>query len=143
MSKKKQVLPIYNFDEPIKIVRYRGGATDIVFYSLMLAIVTGAIFLILFWQNGKIVFQFTLLRVLIAFPLTLLFVIFSELLRELRKYTRKLMQKSTWTIEELMEMTGQNRKRTEQSISHVLETGFTVDPRCIKNWEELKNVMDN
>ncbi|MBR3305033.1 MAG: hypothetical protein IKI74_04330 [Christensenellaceae bacterium] len=143
MSKKKQVLPIYNFDEPIKIVRYRGGATDIVFYSLMLAIVTGAIFLILFWQNGKIVFQFTLLRVLIAFPLTLLFVIFSELLRELRKYTKKLMQKSTWTIEELMEMTGQNRKRTEQSISHVLETGFTVDPRCIKNWEELKNVMDN
>ena len=143
MIKKKQVLPIYNFDEPIKIVRYRGGATDIVFYSLMLAIVTGAIFLILFWQNGKIVFQFTLLRVLIAFPLTLLFVIFSELLRELRKYTKKLMQKSTWTIEELMEMTGQNRKRTEQSISHVLETGFTVDPRCIKNWEELKNVMDN
>ena len=143
MSKKKQVLPIYNFDEPIKIVRYRGGATDIVFYSLMLAIVTGAIFLILFWQNGKIVFQFTLLRVLIAFPLTLLFVIFSELLRELRNYTKKLMQKSTWTIEELMEMTGQNRKRTEQSISHVLETGFTVDPRCIKNWEELKNVMDN
>ena len=57
MSKKRQILPIYDFDKPIRIVRYRGGASDIVFYSLMLALVTAAMFLILFWRNGKIVFS--------------------------------------------------------------------------------------
>ena len=142
MSKKRQILPIYDFDKPIRIVRYRGGASDIVFYSLMLALVTATMFLILFWRNGKIVFEFTFWRTLIAFPFSLLFVIFLELLKELKKYTTKLMKKSTWTIEELMEMTKKNRKQTEQTISHVLETSFTVDPSCIKNWEELKDVMD-
>ena len=138
-EKKKTILPVYDFTQPIRITAYRGGAFSVVFYSLLVSVIAAAMVLILFWQNGKIVFTFTLPRTLIAFPLSILLVLSAELLRELKTYTSKLAAKPEWSIEELMELTGKNRKQTEAIISHVLESSFTVNAACIKNWDEIQN----
>ncbi len=137
MAGKKNALPVYDFDHPIRILRYRGGGKDIFFYSVLLSLITLATLLILFWRDGKLVYAFTLGRSLLAFPLVMLILILGGMLREIRTYTTKLAAKSEWTIEELMEMTGRDREQTEHIISRVLEVGFTVDRNCILNWEEL------
>ena len=41
------------------------------------------------------------------------------------------MKKHTWTIKELMELTGKDQKETENIISHVLESCFIVDEKKI------------
>ncbi len=137
MAGKKAVLPVYDFDHPIRITRYRPAGIDIVFYTVALGTVGIAMILLLFLRDGKLVYEFTLGRTLLSFPLAMLAVILFGLLRELRTYTSKLLKKSVWTIEELMEMTGKDRKETEQIVSHVLESCFTVDMNCILNAEEL------
>ena len=137
MAGKKQVLPVYDFEHPIRILQYRGGGKDIFFYSVLLSLLTLAALLILFWREGKLVYVFTLGRTLLAFPLVMLIVIVAGMLREIRTYTSKLAARSEWTIEELMAMTGKDREQTEHIISRVLEVGFTVDRDCILNWEEL------
>ena len=137
MAGKKAVLPVYDFDHQIRITRYRPAGIDIVFYTVALGTVGIAMILLLFLHDGKLVYEFTLGRTLLSFPLAMLAVILFGLLRELRTYTSKLLKKSVWTIEELMEMTGKDRKETEQIVSHVLESCFTVDVNCILNAEEL------
>ncbi len=137
MAHKKQVLPVYDFDKPIRITRFRLGSLDILFYSVLLGIVTVIMMFILFWREGRFVFSFTLGRTIISFPLAMIAVILIQMLREIRTYTKQLLKKSTWTIEELMEMTGKDRKETERIISRVLEVSFVVEMSCIKNADEL------
>lgn len=137
MAQKKQVLPVYDFDKPIRITRFRPGGLDILFYSALLGIITAAMMFILFWREGRFVFTFTLGRTLISFPLAMIAIILIQMLREIRTYTKALLKKSTWTIEELMELTGKDRKETERIISRVLEVSFTVEMSCIKNADEL------
>ncbi len=137
MAQNKRVLPIYDFDKPIRITRFRLGSLDIMFYSVLLGIVTVIMMFILFWREGHFVFSFTLGRTIISFPLAMIAVILIQMLREIRTYTTKLLKKSTWTIEELMEMTGKDRKETERIISRVLEVSFVVEMSCIKNADEL------
>lgn len=137
MAHKKQVLPVYDFDKPIRITRFRLGSLDILFYSVLLGIVTVIMMFILFWREGRFVFSFTLGRTIISFPLAMIAVILIQILREIRTYTKQLLKKSTWTIEELMEMTGKDRKETERIISRVLEVSFVVEMSCIKNADEL------
>ncbi len=143
MAGKKQALPVYDFDHPIRILRFRGGGKDIFFYSVLLSLITLATLLLLFWRDGKLVYVFTLGRSLLAFPLVMLIVILAGMLREIRTYTSRLAAKSEWTIEELMALTGKDREQTEKIISRVLEVGFTVDRNCILNWEELSGKPDD
>ncbi len=138
-GKKKNILPVYNFDEPIIITRYRGGATDIAFYAFLLSVIGGGIFLLLFLHDGKIKMEFEFWRTLIAFILSLPFVVIAGLLKEIKKYTRELAKKKVWTFEELKALTKKNDEQTRNTISHVLEVAFTVDPKCIKNWDELNS----
>ena len=90
-----------------------------------------ALFFILFIHDGKFAIDFTLPRVLIGIPLIMLAYLFKQLLDELRIYPKKLMEKHVWKIEELMKMTGKDRKETENIISHVLEAAFIVDDKNI------------
>ena len=69
---------------------------------------------------------------MISIPLILLALLMQSLLRELRIYTKKLLKKSTWSIEELMSLTGKDRAQTERMITRVLESSFVVDERCLK-----------
>ena len=137
MAQKKQVLPVYDFDKPIRITRFRSGGLDILFYSALLGIITTMIMFILFWRNGHFVLEFTLGRTLISFPLVMIALILIQMLREIRTFTKALLKKSTWTIEEFMELTGKDRKETERIISRVLEVSFVVEMSCIKNADEL------
>ena len=59
MAGKKTVLPVYDFDHPIRIIRYRPAGLDIVFYTVALGIVGIAMILLLFWRNGKLVYEET------------------------------------------------------------------------------------
>ena len=137
MAKKKAVLPVYDFDNPIRITAYRPAGIDIVFYTAALSVVLIVMMLILFMRQGKIVYEFTLWRTLLSLPLAIIAIFIIELMRELRTYTSKQAEKPVWTMEELMELTGKDRKHTEQIISHVLESCFTVDARCLLNAREL------
>jgi hypothetical protein len=137
MAQKKQVLPIYDFDKPIRITRFRSGGLDILFYSALLGIITTVMMFILFWREGHFVFEFTLGRTLICLPLAMIALILIQMLREIRTFTTALLKKSTWSIEELMELTGKDRKETERIISRVLEVSFVVEMSCIKNADEL------
>ncbi len=121
----------YDFDHPIRLVAFRTGGLDTLFYAVMLSICLSAMLLILSVRDGKIHFEFTLGRTLIAFPFSVFAVIFYQLLRELRKYPPLLIKQNEWTIEELCELTGKNRRETEQIITRVLEACFTVSEECI------------
>ncbi len=137
MAGKKQVLPVYDFDKPIRITRFRSGGLDILFYSVLLGLITTAMMFILFWRQGHFVLEFTLGRTLISFPLAMAAIVLVQMLREIRTYTKALLKKSTWSIEELMKLTGKDRTETERIISRVLEVSFVVDMNCIKNADEL------
>lgn len=125
----------YDFDHPIRLVSFRTGGLDTLFYAVMLSICLSAILLILSIRGGKVHFEFTLGRTLISFPFSVFAVIFYQLLRELRKYPPLLLKQNVWTIDELMELTGKDRRETEQIITRVLEACFTVSPECILNGE--------
>lgn len=121
----------YRFDQPIRIVRYRPAGLDIMFYSAFLGLSVAVIFFLLCFHDGKFQLYFTFLRVLLSFPFILLALLMQSLLKELRVYTQALLKKSTWTIEELMKLTGKDRQQTERIITRVLESSFVVDQNCI------------
>ena len=137
MARKKQVLPVYDFDKPIRITRFRSGGLDILFYSVILGIITVIMMFILFWREGRFQLYFTLGRTLICFPLMMVAIVLIQMLREIRTYTPLLLKQNEWTIEELMALTKKDRETTERIISRVLEVNFTVDMSCIKNADEL------
>lgn len=122
----------YDFNEPIRILRYRPSGLDIMFYSALLGLCVTAVIFLLFFYQGKFQPHLTIARVLISIPLILLALLMQSLLRELRIYTKKLLKKSTWSIEELMSLTGKDRAQTERMITRVLESSFVVDERCLK-----------
>ena len=138
MAKQKQVLPVYDFDNGIRIVRFRLGRLDMLFYSGLLGLVRAAMILLLFLRGGKLVYEFTLGRTLLSIPLAMLAVILFQMIREIQTYTKKLLKKSTWSLEELMEMTGKDELETKRIISRVLEVNFVVDMDCIANADELR-----
>ena len=111
----------YDFSKPIKIIRYKSPRFDIIFYSFILSALMTGLFFLLFIHDGKFAIEFTLPRVLIGIPLIMIAYIFKQL----------LMEKHIWKIEELMQMTGKDRKETENIISHVLEAAFIVDDKNI------------
>lgn len=122
----------YDFSKPIKWLYYKSPRFDIIFYSSILTVLVVAILYLICVHNGKFVINFVLWRTLIAIPLTMLAIVFKQLLDELKKYPKLLMTKHIWTIEEMMEMTHKDRKETENIMSHVLESCFVVDEKCIK-----------
>lgn len=138
MAKQKQVLPVYDFDNGIRIVRFRLGRLDMLFYSGLLGLVLAAMILLLFLRGGKLVYEFTLGRTLLSIPLAMLAAILFQMIREIQTYTKKLLKKSTWSLEELMEMTGKDELETKRIISRVLEVNFVVDMDCIANADELR-----
>ncbi|MBQ8995634.1 MAG: hypothetical protein IJ091_07445 [Oscillospiraceae bacterium] len=137
MAAKRQVLPVYDFEKPIRITRFRSGGLDILFYSTLLGLITVVMMFLLFWRGGHFVLTFTLGRTLLSFPLAMVAIVLAQMLREIRTYTKELLKKSTWTIEELMKLTGKDKAETERIISRVLEVSFVVDMSCIKNADEL------
>ena len=132
----------YDFDHPIRLVAFRTGGLDTLFYSVMLSACLTIILLILSLRDGKLHLEFTLGRTLLSFPFAVLAVIFFQLLRELRVYPPKLLKQNVWTIDELTALTGKNRKDTEQIITRVLEACFTVSPECILNGRETSAPQD-
>ena len=134
----KDKLVQYDFDKPIVIVEYRPHGMDTMFYSAILGLSLAAIIFLLFFHDGRFAFELRTWEVLVSIPLILVALLANSLLKEQRKYTAKLAQKSMWTIEELMALTGRNRKETEQIITRVLESSFKVDMDCIKNADSIK-----
>lgn len=123
----------YRFDQPIRIVRYRPAGLDIMFYSALLGLSITAVFFLLCFHDGKIQFYFTFFRTLLSFPFVLLALLMQSLLKELRFYTKALLKKSTWPLEELMELTQKDRQETERIITRVLESSFVVENSCLKS----------
>ncbi len=121
----------YDFSRPIKIISYKSPRFDIIFYSFILSLLMLGLFVLLFIHDGRFAIAFTLPRVLIGIPLIMVAYLFKQLLDELRIYPEKLLTKHVWKIEELMQLTGKDRKETENIISHVLEAAFIVDDKNI------------
>lgn len=119
----------YDFSKPLKIIQYKSPRFDIIFYSFILSLIMVSVLYLLFIHEGKFAIDFKLWRVLVCIPLIMLGYVFKQLLDELRIYPKKLMAKHVWKIEELMELTGKDRKETENIISHVLEACFEVDKK--------------
>lgn len=138
MKHKKQIghNVAYRFDAPIRIVRYRPSGMDIMFYAALFGVFVTAVIFLLFFYQGKFQPHLTIARVLVSIPLILVALLLQSLLRELRVYTKKLLKKSVWTIEELMALTGKNREQTERIITRVLESSFTVDEKCLQHTSE-------
>ena len=122
----------YNYDKPIRLLQYKRPWFDIFFYSAILAFTNMSVVYLLFIHEGQFKIEFTPVRVLISIPLVMLAYVFRQLLNELRIYPPKLVKKHLWTIKELMEMTGKDRKETENIMNHVLESCFEVDNRNLK-----------
>ena len=132
----------YDFDNPIRLVAFRTGGLDTLFYSVLLSTFVTIILLILSLRDGKLHLEFTLGRTLLSFPFAVFAVIFFQLLRELRVYPPKLLKQNVWTIEELMELTGKGRRETEQIITRVLEACFTVSAECILTGDTATSQQD-
>ena len=124
-------LPKYDFDKPVKLLQYKSPKFDIIFYSAAFSCLAFAIMYLVFIHDGKFKIDFVLWRVLVSIPLVILAYWVRELLEELRIYPAKLMKKHSWTIRELMEMTGKDRRETERIMSHVFESCFVVDQKNI------------
>ena len=90
-----------------------------------------AVIYLVFIHDGKFKIDFVLWRVLVSIPLLILSYWLRELLNELRIYPAKLMKKHIWTLKEMMELTGKDRKETERIMTHVLESCFEVDQKNI------------
>ena len=128
----KNRVPKYDFDRPVKLIQYKSPRFDILFYSSLLSFLMLAVMYLIFIHDGKFKIDFVLWRVLVCIPLIILAYWIKELLDELRIYPQKLMKKHVWTIKELMELTGKDRKETERIMSHVLESCFQIDKKNIK-----------
>ncbi len=131
MQEGKRGLVQYDFSKPIRITAMRSGGLDTLFYAFSLSLCLTAMILILSLREGKFRFEFTFWRTLICLPIAMVAIVLFQLLRELRKYPPKLSKQSVWTMEELMALTGKDRKETERIITRILEACFTVDERCI------------
>lgn len=116
----------YTFDIPIHIIAYRPGGLDILFYSALLGALIVALLFLLGYQDGHFGLHLTTMRTLFSIPLIVLASFLFSLLRELWVYPKKLLQKSTWTIEELMTLTQKDREQTERIMTRVLESSFVV-----------------
>ncbi len=128
----KNRLVEYDFSKPIKLLDRKRNGFDIYFYSACLSLLIVAILALICVHDGQFRIEFVLWRVLVCIPLIILAYIFKQLLKELKDYPKKLMAKHTWTIEELMAMTGKNREETENIMTHVFESCFIVDNKNIK-----------
>ncbi|MBQ6477838.1 MAG: hypothetical protein IJI44_00565 [Erysipelotrichaceae bacterium] len=124
-------LPVYDFNRPVKLLHYKAPKFDIVFYSALLSLIMLAVIGLLFIHEGKFVIDFTLWRVLVSIPLIMLAYWIRELLNELRVYPPKLLKKHIWSIKDLMELTGKDRKQTERIMTHVFESCFEIDQKNI------------
>ncbi|MBQ9195756.1 MAG: hypothetical protein IJ157_00830 [Clostridia bacterium] len=122
----------YDFNRPIRIDRVKANGLDIIFYTLMLSVLCAAILLIMCMKDGKFGVYFDLWRVLVCIPLIILATLPAQLLRELRAYVPKLAKKATWNIDEMIKLTGKDRRQTERIMTRVLESAFIVDPTCEK-----------
>ena len=129
--KAKNKLPEYDFSKPIKLLEYKSPWFDILFYSFVLSSMMAMIFFLLFFHEGKFSLDFQLWKVLLSFPLLILCYWMKELLDELRIYPKKLMEKHSWTLKELMELTGKDEKNTKRIMSHIFESCFVVDKKNI------------
>jgi len=134
----KDTLVQYDFTKPIVITEYRPRGMDILFYSFMLGLSLAVLIFLLFFHDGHFGLDLRLWKVIVSIPVLLVALLFNSLLKEQKKYTAKLATKSTWTIEELMILTGKNRQETEQIITRVLESSFKVKMDCIRNAESIK-----
>ena len=112
-------------------MQYRSPRFDIIFYSATLSALMLAVIYLVFIHDGKFKIDFVLWRVLVSIPLLILSYWLRELLNELRIYPAKLMKKHIWTLKEMMELTGKDRKETERIMTHVLESCFEVDQKNI------------
>lgn len=121
----------YNFDKPIKIIQMKRNGFDIMFYSAILSVLVVAIVALICVHDGEFKIDFVLWRVLVCIPLLMLAYVFKQLLNELRIYPKILKTKHSWTIDEMMKLTKKNRQETENIMSHVLESAFIVDNKCI------------
>lgn len=122
----------YDYSKPIKIISYKKNRFDTIFYSFLLTLMMAAIFYLIFIHDGKFKIDFVLWRVLVSMPLIMLSYWLKGMLDEIRTYTPKLMRKHIWNINELMEMTGKDRKETEAIMNHVLDASFIVDQKNIE-----------
>ena len=118
----------YDFDRPIHIQRMKANGLDIIFYTFIFSVLAAAILYILCMKDGKFGVYFDLWRVLASIPLIILAYFVLQPLKELRTYVPLIAKKATWTIEEIMKLTGKDRRETEQIMTRVLESGFVVDP---------------
>lgn len=121
----------YDFSKPIKILGFKNPRFDIIFYSAIFSALVIIILALICVHDGKFVIDFVLWRVIVCFPLVILAYIFRQLLNELKVYPKKLAAKRTWTIEELMKMTGKDRKETENIMTHVFESCCVIDEKNI------------
>ncbi len=121
----------YDFSKPVKLLQFKNPKFDIIFYSAIFSALVVIIIALNCIHDGQFKINFVLWRVIVSFPLVIIAYIFRQLLNELRKYPKLLMKKHTWTIKELMEMTGKDRRETENIMSHVFESCFVVDDKNI------------
>lgn len=121
----------YDFSKPVKLLQFKNPKFDIIFYSAIFSALVVIIIALNCIHDGEFKIDFVLWRVIVSFPLVIIAYIFRQLLNELRKYPKLLMKKHIWTINELMEMTGKDRKETENIMSHVFESCFVVDEKNI------------
>ena len=121
----------YDFDGGIRLLGRKTGGLDTMFYAALCSGLMLAVFFVLTRKGGVFGFYFDLWRVLLSILLILPVTWLIQLLRELRDYPAELSRKASWTIEELMALTGQGRRETERVITRVLESCFIVDPTCI------------
>lgn len=122
----------FDFDHPIHIQRMKANGLDIIFYTFLFSVLAAAILWILCMKDGKFGIYFDLWRVGVSIPLIILAYFVLQPLKELRLYVPRVAKKATWTVEEFMKLTGKDRRETEQIMTRVLESGFIVDPSCLK-----------
>ena len=123
---------VYDFEHPIRIERMRANGLDVMFYTIVFSGLAALILFSLCMKDGVFAFYLETWRVLVSIPLIILAYFVLQPLKELRIYIPKLAKQQSWTLEEMMQMTGKNRDETKHIMTRVLESGFIVDPSCIK-----------
>ena len=128
----KKGLVEYDFSKPIKLLQRKRNGFDIYFYSACLSTLVVLILVLICIHDGQFKIEFVLWRVLVSIPLIILAYIFKQLLDELRIYPKFLDAKHTWELEELMKLTKKNKEETMHIMTHVFESCYIVDSKCIK-----------
>jgi len=122
---------VYDFSHPIHLTGFRRDYLGHFIYYMMLFAIVLAVGLLLFFRDGHLTWTFTLTRVLIAFPLVIIGYFITDVVKEDEKYTKLLLKKAHWTMDELMALTGKDAAQTRKIMTRVLEMSFVVDPACI------------